>query len=560
LVLRLEMGDRVTRKRTVKEVFEAGNNPENPQKRNKTTASKKTTAKKTANASRAKKTGAKPPQRAPRAKPALGKLASRPRTGRESPLFEPSQSAAAAQVVEIFEDDDLPDEDDPYAEDERPEEVRQPPEDIWVSVRWRACIGNMEKNAVPEAFNCEPRQLLNAMALRTLIEWVDETVESLKPRVVKLKSLVAVVYTPKTPKTDRLIKALRRDDLVKWENLHAAVKVVAEECNYGKVSVDFDLTLEETPLPSPPGAAAPSASQNPRPRQTATQRQLDSLGEVVAAERAGNGVAIDIRDEWRCKDSLCDNYRYTCWMARMPGQLDRVEKHLPVNGNIVAIWAKEVEREQATIAEPSDNVRLAILRAKDDADRAKAKRRAPDEGSELDKLLKVMLVSQMTRAQQESNVPASAPAHLPIGAGPAGPGAMDWVPIEYGCMNELRQATREFLVFWQARCSGPDLEATRQVEEQLFKEGWDINSLMDKDCMDGVMWTNAFEDLGLATLAQLRCVAKLWRKSYTGLSAESRANVAYIERTAAREARKEKERQEREGGGRGVDGEDEGNP
>jgi hypothetical protein len=45
---------------------------------------------------------------------------------------------------------------------------------------------------------------------------------------------------------------------------------------------------------------------------------------------------------------------------RAQGLPDIVENHLPVNGNFIAISAREVDRGQATIAEPSDDARLAF--------------------------------------------------------------------------------------------------------------------------------------------------------------------------------------------------------
>jgi hypothetical protein len=128
---------------------------------------------------------------------------------------------------------------------------------------------------------------------------------------------------------------------------------------------------------------------------TATMIQEDGIASALAAERAGSGHAIAIRDRWHCLDGHCSNYPYTCWLR--PGQQERFENHLPVNSNIIAMWARAINYRTATYDEPSDDVRLAILRAKDHAEHAKnQKRLAVSEGDEdIKSLTKLLIVRQL---------------------------------------------------------------------------------------------------------------------------------------------------------------------
>jgi hypothetical protein len=56
--------------------------------------------------------------------------------------------------------------------------------------------------------------------------------------------------------------------------------------------------------------------------------QEEGLAGVVAAERPASGIAIGIKDYWRCLEQACSNNTNTCWRRPIPGrQIDRPEDH-----------------------------------------------------------------------------------------------------------------------------------------------------------------------------------------------------------------------------------------
>jgi hypothetical protein len=178
--------------------------------------------------------------------------------------------------------------------------------------------------------------------------------------------LCAVVYPPKQAKRDRSIKTLRRRRDGDWRSLCVLVNEIDSECG-DLVHVDFDLLLLE--LNSAPAATPAAGGSRARPI-TAMMIQEDGIASTLTAKRAGSGHAIRVRDRWRCTDSYCKNHLYCCWLR--PGQQARFKNHLLVNSNIVAMWARDIHNRKATYDELLDNVKLAILRAKDWADYEKS--------------------------------------------------------------------------------------------------------------------------------------------------------------------------------------------
>lgn len=52
-----------------------------------------------------------------------------------------------------------------------------------------------------------------------------------------------------------------------------------------------------------------------------------SLATVVTTEVAASGVAIGIKDYWRCIETLCNNWNFTCWVRHVLGQLPHYKNH-----------------------------------------------------------------------------------------------------------------------------------------------------------------------------------------------------------------------------------------
>jgi hypothetical protein len=369
------------RARVATQPFKQGDNPEAPRP-----AKRRKQPSKPPNPTRST-----PKRNTPKAgRAAAGGLASPPPTAlrRESPLFEPelelTQSAVIVQAEDIVDGDDddtdevdgdpLPEnvvgsdiergdgaEEDAGAEDDEPARtaIVSPPFPLLVSspiisaipdpivhIRYRACFGDLEKNAIASAYD-------TARDKHSVWSWVDGVIDDLKPRRARISTLCAVVYPPRQPKRDRAVKTLRRERDMDWAALSELVEAIDSAANE-RIHVDFDLILIEE-LNETPRSAVNFAGAGARTRPvTATMIQEDGIAGALAAERAGSGHAIGIRDRWRCIDSHCSNHPYTCWLR--PGQPARIENHYPVNDNIIAMWAKDIHDRRATFDEPSDNV------------------------------------------------------------------------------------------------------------------------------------------------------------------------------------------------------------
>ena len=248
--------------------------------------------------------------------------------------------------------------------------------------RYRACWGTMEKSAIASAFDFKRRKPLFTVSENSVWQWADGVVESQKPRVSKIESLTATLYYTngsRQAKADRCTIALQRSRHVAGEGRVAGNWVDFEEelVEMDKESVqvmtcDFDLVLkEELPASQPVSQSARSAVRQ-RPG-IVTAIQEEGLAAVVAAERSASGVAIGIKDYWRCNEETCSNNTNTCWRRPIPGrQIDRPEDHYKINSNTIASWAAAVARQECTIKELSDKIRLSLMMAKD---RTKAKKR-----------------------------------------------------------------------------------------------------------------------------------------------------------------------------------------
>lgn len=355
-----------------------------------------------------------------------------------SPLFKPelqaTQTATSAQAYDLAggEDDNTVDEggSDPLPEEELQEapegegdhervgvesEIEEPAYRLHVgtpllprssqepqyseptiNVRWRACLGgDMEKHSILEAADSEHGMKLYSLYWDTLWQWVDGVVADLKPKRVRISTICAVVYPPQQAKRDRSIKRLRRERDSDWDALRQLVEQV-DRGTSEVVVVDFNLILAEVEQPSLQSTAT-VVDAAPRCR-TATVIQEDGLAGAIAAEQAGSGYAIAIRDRWRCIDRNCGNFPYTCWWQSLPpGQPIRSENYYEVNGNIIAMWARAISQRLATYNEPSDDVRLAILRVKDRQVHEKNQRSKTGGGGEDDikSLTKLLIVRQL---------------------------------------------------------------------------------------------------------------------------------------------------------------------
>jgi hypothetical protein len=479
--------------------------------------------------------------------------ATAPRRRRTSPIFEPEQSQSAALLrsddsVVGGEDDDTEEEDlDLQGEENAVDELQEEAvdnvaeEDLYapqlgddgdpfipdpfVNMRWRACFSDMEKSPIASAFNTVRSQRFFSVHEEDLWAWVDDTIRDQLPRRAVVSSLCAVVYSPKQNKRDRSIKTLRRDREVDWRSFQQLVVAVDEE-NNEPIHVDFDLILRDFLEEQPPRPSQRPLSQVSRARPvTATMFQEHGIDAALAAERAGSGYAIGIRDRWRCEAEHCSNYPYTCWLP--PDKPERFEYHLPINGNTIARWARDITAQLATFDEPSDDVVLAIKRAKDRAEHEKAVRRraggeADDDLKSLTKLLVVGQLQQMGRAPLQGMKSASSILNTPQGVAERPP---QWVPLEVvNHEHELIQHTENFFNWMVERQPLAAKELQDLCKKLMNDEGMDINMFMEEKNDVQTLWINHFK-LPVGWYFALKGDALKWRNSYSGLTERNRRRI-----------------------------------
>ncbi|KAF7564287.1 hypothetical protein PtrM4_053180 [Pyrenophora tritici-repentis] len=444
---------------------------------------------------------------------------------RQSPLSEPelqaTQTAASAQAEDIvgededtFEDGDgdpLPEDEDEIAakgaagsvEDEGEPAYRRQEGTPWLPrssqaledevnpvlrVRWRACLGgDMEKHFIPEAADSEHGVRLYSLHFDDLWQWVDDVVAELRPKRAKISSVCTVVYPAKQAKRERAIKRLRRGVDATWNSFQ---RLVVEVDNYVSepVNVDFELILAEIPGEQQP---LPTVVDGPR-RRTATVIQEEGLAGVIAAEQAGSGHAIAIRDRWRCTDTHCENYPYCCWMAPTARQPARFEDHLFVNGNIISMWARAITARRATYDEPSDDL------------------------------------ERMNRQpQQESNLQAAAPTITRAEVS----SASQWAPIRYDHEQEINEHTSNFFNYLKLKFPTVGEDINELYKTLVIDGAMDINLLMQPSGDILKLWTQHFKQPP-GWFFTLQNTAKEWQAGYQGLTDR---NWRRVERCKKRE-------------------------
>ena len=361
-----------------------------------------------------------------------------------------------------------------------------------------------------------------------LWRWADGVVEGQKPRVATIDSLTATLYNGRQAKADRCAIAMERRRMVvgesfsmgNWRELVALVDEMDKESSK-LLKCDFDLVLREKK------AAAQLASQQlhrsavRRVPGVVTAIQEDGLAAVVMAERSATGVAMGIKDRWRCREEACRNHLLTCWVRSVAGRLDRFEDHYPVNGNIIASWARAVERSECTIDEPSDDIRLSILMARDRASAEKKRRRRKtsptSSNSSIEGLTKAILAGHLAQMR------ATKQCQHRVYEQPLRERRMwrDFISTR----PELHQHTVNFFIYWRQAMPhfGAEIELIRRT---VFRDGlYDINMLMDKE--DGTTlecWVDIFK-MAPFMLSHLRRKAHAWREDYTGLTQKNFNNI-----------------------------------
>jgi hypothetical protein len=203
-------------------------------------------------------------------------------------------------------------------------------------------------------------------------------------------------------------------------------------------------------------------------------------------------------------------------LPRTPGQPDRFEKHLLVNGNIIAMWARDIALGWGAINDPSDDVRSAILRAKDRADLEKSKTRGlagcgDNDIASLTKLLIVNQLKQLTGATQAS--PAMPEQSASSSSLP------EYKFIEYEHWMEIKEHSKKFFDWWRAQPTGyPGGHIKQLYRTTIFELNLDINILCNND-EDGcpISFWCKHTRYSAGVLIYLRQAARRWSAQYEGL-------------------------------------------
>ncbi|KAF1363299.1 hypothetical protein EJ07DRAFT_174010 [Lizonia empirigonia] len=372
--------------------------------------------------------------------------------------------------------------------------------------RWRACWGNMERALIAAACRFARSKPIGGVTEAMVWQWADKTVEEQKPRVAKVDSLTATLYCTngRQAKADRCTLALQRRRAVagetlclgNWDEFRALVEEMDKESSE-VLKCDFDLVLRALEEPSSSQLLARTAAAPARSRQgIVTAIQEEGLAEVVAIEHFASGVAIGIKDYWRCNEGGCSNNTMTCWRRPIEGrEIDRGEEHYKVNGNNIARWAAEVHEGKCTIQRPSENTRLALMLAKDRSETEKRRKRSKMRGPQ--------------HCQQHCQHGVESIEQL-----------ARWKDIQCPRL-ELNQHTFNFFSYWRSSMPQFNLDIDHVLQKTLVDGGYDINMLMDRrDGMTLEVWVE-YLDLPPSLLSHFRRKAHDWIKDYGGLSAEN---------------------------------------
>lgn len=466
----------------------------------------------------------------------------RSRTPIQSPLFEPeaSQLATDAQAAAILGEDDDEEEEELGPVEEEDQQVQwaldaatavEEPIEPHLHFRWRACWGNMERALIAAACRAARGKPLGSMTEAMVWRWADETVEAQRPRVAKTDGLTATLYytNGRQAKADRCTLALQRSRAVAGETLclgnWSEYVLLAREMDKESSEVlkcDFDLVLRaaEEPISSQPPVRIIAGAVAARSRPgIVTVIQEEGLAEVVSNERSATGVAIGIKDYWRCNEGGCSNNTMTCWRRPIEGrEIDRGEEHYKVNGNNISLWAREVADGKCTIQRPSESVRLALMLAKDRSETEKRRKRSkvsPSSSScSIEGLTKVILASALAQMR------APHQCQQLCQHGVESIERSRW--RDFQCPRlELNQHTFNFFHYWRSSMPQFDLDIDRILQKTVVEGGYDINMLMDaRDGMTLEVWVE-YLDLPPSLLSHLRRKAHDWIKDYGGLSASN---------------------------------------
>ena len=198
---------------------------------------------------------------------------------------------------------------------------------------------------------------VNDLFIFQLEAWRDKTLLNLSPRRFNVSQLQAVASYEKARQADCCPQEIRtREDLCQAIDL---IKEWHQRWPSKSLSLNFTLYLvEEKEVEIP--ASAPS--QHSGGRRTATQAQLTTLPNVLAAKEASGNRILAIADRWLCSNVYCRNKGKTYWQnKKSPDSLDQTLNHYPISAENFQRWNKELLSGESTIDQPSQNIIVNLV-------------------------------------------------------------------------------------------------------------------------------------------------------------------------------------------------------
>jgi hypothetical protein len=438
-----------------------------------------------------------------------------------SDVFTFSQPALMAQrpprnITNITEDDE--DEEvelgDMYPEDEDLLED----DTVVFTHRWRAWLGNTPINSASRTSPSSTTRL----SYEDFEAWIGKTRTALANKGV-FQSATYTAWYDRQPKGERGASSMNVDDehlphiinLIK--HLHATYPCKA-------LMLDYDAYFDP---PQATQVAPTPVTTRSRPG-IATRVQEEGIGAVIATEiNAGNGPRLGIIDRWICQLATCPNTPNICWVDRREGQVDRVQDHYPVTGELLAMWNRDVMTGNGSAQQPSDRVIMKLKQHKEARKKPK-KRKSEDSDDDLPSLkhlCKVLLVERLSSFQKTSPPPKAATPP------PAPTTVQSSSPIELPAREEFR-VFKNFFKYWAQR----DMENAAwvmDVYEELRSDQWDFDTLADTvNGMTMQLWTEQYE-WPLGSYRKMRRILSIFKRAYKRINGPEREKAPVPDATCA---------------------------
>lgn len=285
-------------------------------------------------------------------------------------------------------------------QDEDEDQTPPPPAPVEFMSRWKAVAGK-------ETLTGAQSQKLSTETIfyHSIEAWRDSIIRRCLPRKFTVNRLEAAVSYEKQSKADIFLHEINeRTDLYKACEL---IYNLRQQHPTKPLSLDLTLYLtEERPIQETPAPSLAPASQLRSGRRTATQIQEANLPNILAVEEASGNRIPAVASKWSCVNVHCRNKAGICWQNRRGSETDRAEHHYPVSSNILQRWSREIQTEESTVEQPSQNIVCQLSAWKMRQHQPKDKEPEPKDNSlsdqfkELIQLVTIRELQAMRRDQQ----------------------------------------------------------------------------------------------------------------------------------------------------------------